>query len=394
MYDAYILLKDQYSKTMIENHQKLVLVILGSFISQIVQVGIFPLFLAQALDQLDVPLSLIGWYLGAQWLVVLLLASFVPRFTARYGLENTNKLSGCITILGLFLMQFGDERLLLLAAILVGIGLTLRWIACDTLVIKLSAKQKVGRCIGLHETLMGFGIAIGPLFFAAFSLQSVFYVSLIVMMTSTFVFILLGSDQHDASKRETLTLTKPDLRLIFIALLFAGIGGFIETASVSLFPFYFESDGFSLQNSVWFISAFGLGGTLLQLPLGMLVDTFGYRISQVVTCIIALAGILGLFISPAEFITLYVIMFFFGGAVGAFNTLAVIQAGAKFTTYKSASAMAYIAMCYTFGSVIGPVATAYMLAHFPSMSVLALYGAIIVIAALIIVLRSTQPSSS
>lgn len=372
---------------MIKNHQKLILVILGSFIAQIVQVGIFPIFLAQTLDQLDLPLSLIGWYLGAQWLVVLLLASFVPIFTAKYGLENTNKLSGFVTIVGLFLMQFGNERLVLLAAILVGLGLTLRWIACDTLVIKLSAKPKIGRSIGFHETLMGSGIAIGPLFFTVFGLQSVLYISLIIMIASTFVFILLGRDQHVVSTQETLILTKPDLRLIFIAFLLAGIGGFIETASVSLFPFYFESDGFSLQNSVWFVSAFGLGGTLLQLPLGVLVDKFGYRTTQLGACIVALAGILGLFIAPAKFITLYVVMFFFGGAIGAFNTLAVIQAGATFSIQKSASAMAYIAIFYTLGSVIGPIITALILADFSTIVVLRVYGVMVLAITLIIVLQ-------
>lgn len=387
MYTAYIFQRFQRLNSMINSQRKLILVILGSFLAQIVQVGVFPLYLAQSLDKLNIPLATIGWYLGAQWLVVLLLAPIVPKLSAKLGLDNTNKLSGLVTIMGLLFIQVDSQSFALLATLCIGCGLILRWIACDTLVIKLSDKNRVGRSIGIHETLMGLGIAIGPLLFTWLELEGVFYAALILLSIATFNFFVIGNSQYAKHTQRIMGLKSPDLKVIHIALLLALAGGFIETSSVSLFPFYFRVDGFSLQSSAWFVSAFGFGGTLLQLPLGFLVDKLGYQSAQFIACLTALLALVSLFIAPSEFITLYVILFFFGGAVGAFNTLAVIQAGSKISTHKSASAMAYIAIFYTLGSVVGPVVTASILDGFATGLVLGVYGVIVVIMSIIIMIQ-------
>ena len=45
---------------------RLFLVLFGSFFAQIVQVGVFPLFLAQKLNEMNTPLPAIGWLVGSQ----------------------------------------------------------------------------------------------------------------------------------------------------------------------------------------------------------------------------------------------------------------------------------------------------------------------------------------
>ena len=388
MYSAYTFKRFQRTKRMINNQLKLKLIILGSFLAQIVQVGVFPLFLAQLLDRINMPLSTIGWYLGAQWGVVLVLAPFVPRLTLKLGLENTNKLSGIVTIIGLFLVQQESQSFALIAACFVGTGLVLRWISSDTLVVKLSDQNSVGRTIGFHETLMGFGIAIGPLLFAWLSMTGVFYTALSIAIISMFVFMLLHNAQDEKQTEKTVNLQPCELKIIQVALLLALIGGFIETSSVSLLPFYFAVDGFSLQSSAWLVSSFGLGGTLLQLPLGFLVDKLGYSRAQLIACIVALIGLLGLFIAPIEFITLYLTVFFFGGAIGAFNTLAVIQVGSQIVSHKSASGMAYVAIFYTIGSVVGPIVISFTLDSFLSDFMLGVY-AVLVITLMVVIVRQS-----
>lgn len=53
-----------------------------------------------------------------------------------------------------------------------GIGLILRWIACDTWIVAVAKKDERGRAIGVHETLMGLGIAVGPLLLVVFGVGS------------------------------------------------------------------------------------------------------------------------------------------------------------------------------------------------------------------------------
>lgn len=369
---------------MINSKHRFVFILIGSFFSQIVQVGLFPLFLAQKLDNIGVPLSIIGWILSVQWVSVFIFAPLVLSLSRIVGLSNVNKTSGILTLMGLLCLIVDNLTFSILASILTGAGLILRWVACDTLIVKLGNTKNVGRLIGTHETLMGFGIAIGPLLFVFLVLDQIFYVAIIIIVVSSLVFFLNITSPQIVENKKNTSLRKTDFFILKIAFLMALLGGFIETASVALFPFYFAFDGFSINQSAWFISAFGLGGTLLQLPIGFLVDKIGYRYSQLCACFAGLLTILGLFVISPTFITNYIILFVFGGAVGAFNTLAVIQAGSQVSNNKSVSAMTYIAMSYTTGSILSPIITANVLNDFNGDILLLMYAMIITICLFII----------
>ena len=359
-----------------QNNHRLFLVLIGSFFSQIVQVGVFPLFLAQSLNEMGVSLPAIGWVVGSQWLAVLIIALFIPRFMSKISLETFNRLSGALTLVGLLLITTNQLFLVMLSAPFLGAALIQRWVACDVLVVRLSPKDKMGRMIGIHETLMGFAIAVGPLMFAWFNLDQVLIGTLFIAIISTWLFFLIGKNKF-VDETEDTPLLRADLTLIQIALIAALTGGFIETAAVSFFPFYFEESGFPLKESALFVAAFGLGGTLLQLPLGILADKIGYRLAQFLVSIIALASLSLTVIFGSSFPIMIAVLFLLGGAVGAFNTLAVLQAGAQISAKKSAAGMAAIAFAYTLGGILGPVVSTWTLEHYSQIIVIYVYAGII-----------------
>lgn len=356
---------------MLLNH-RLFLVLYGSFLAQIVQVGIFPLFLAQKLSDKGVSLPTIGWVVGSQWLAVLIIAPFIPRFMSKISLEIFNRLSGTVTLIGLLLITTNHLYLIMLSAPFIGAGLIQRWVACDVLVVRLSPKNKMGRMIGIHETLMGFAIAVGPLMFAWLNLNQVLIATLLIATISTVLFFSIGKNKA-IDETEDAPLLGADFFLIQIALVAALTGGFIETAAIAFFPFYFEENGFPLKESALFVASFGLGGTLLQLPLGLLADKIGYRLAQLIVSITALASLGLTVIYGTSFPVLIAVLFIMGGAVGAFNTLAVLQAGAQISAKKSAAAMAAIAFSYTLGGILGPVISAWTLAHYSQNMVVSVY---------------------
>ena len=57
-------------------------------------------------------------------------------------------------------------------------------------------------------------------------------------------------------------------RLLPIAMLGAFIAGYVETSSISLFAVYVTGFGHDAVIATLLVSAFGLGGTLLQVPVG------------------------------------------------------------------------------------------------------------------------------
>lgn len=302
-----------------------------------------------------------GFYIGAllsvSWLSVFAIGPFVPRIIGYLGHPAVLLLSCTGTIAGfLILLVSSHLAALAVSAILVGGGLILRWVSCDTVLVGVSAPESTGKLIGYHEALMGLGIALGPLLFIFLDLQNVIWACLVLIACGQFGFLITRvptfDDHHEAPSSNNMMTVGT---LILVALAAAFVSGFIESSSIALFPLHFENFGYPLTTSAVLVSSFGFGGTLLQPPLGTLADRIGYANSQLLCLIGVAAGCLMIALFPANYMLMLTILFVVGGAAGGLNTLAVIEAGKTLNQSSMATAMTAIAMLYTLGGVSGPV---------------------------------------
>ncbi|MCF5192598.1 MFS transporter, partial [Pseudomonas sp. PA-6-1H] len=330
-----------------------------SALSQIVQIGTVTPLLSLSLEQQGVEPAKIGVIVSASWLAILLLYKWVPRLLAHLGLVKTNILSAVLTVGALIGMTLTHHLVLIFALnFVLGIGLILRWIACDTWIVAVASKDERGRAIGVHETLMGLGIAVGPLLLVVFGVGSAapYYACAVIVLLSGLLALTLKpydtQPQTPAEKRHGKLFS-----VIPTALCGAFIAGFAETSSVSFLAGYSLSAGYLLTAATLLISVFGIGGTLLQLPIGWMADRSSYKIGQLVCGLILLLGTLAIpFSQPLPWLAT-LIVFLWGGAIGGMNTLAVIEAGDRVGEHQVSTAMTAIAMFYTLGSVLGPIAT-------------------------------------
>lgn len=330
-----------------------------SALSQIVQIGTITPLLSLSLEQQGVEPARIGVIVSASWLAILLFYKWVPRLLAHLGLVRTNFLSAVLTIAALIGMTLTTHLVLIFSLnFLLGIGLILRWIACDTWIVAVASNDERGRAIGVHETLMGLGIAVGPLLLVVLGVGSAapYYVcAVIVLISGALALTLKGHDTQPhipAEKRQGKLFS-----IIPTALCGAFIAGFAETSSVSFLAGYSLSAGYMLTAATLLISVFGIGGTVLQLPIGWLADRSSYTLGQLVCGLILLLGTLAIPLSLAFPWLAAIIVFLWGGAIGGMNTLAVIEAGDRVGKHQVSTAMTAIAMFYTLGSVLGPIAT-------------------------------------
>jgi len=330
-----------------------------SALSQIVQIGTVTPLLSLSLEQQGVEPAKIGVIVSASWLAILLLYKWVPRFLAHLGLVKANILSAALTIAALIGMTLTTHLVLIFSLnFVLGIGLILRWIACDTWIVAVASKDERGRAIGVHETLMGLGIAVGPLLLVVFGVGSAapYYASAAIVLVSGALALTLKAydtqPQTPAEKRHGKLF-----RIIPTALCGAFIAGFSETSSVSFLAGYSLSAGYLLTAATLLISVFGIGGTVLQLPIGWMADRSSYKVGQLVCGSILLLGTLAIPLSQPLPWLATIIVFLWGGAIGGMNTLAVIEAGDRVGEHQVSTAMTAIAMFYTLGSVLGPIAT-------------------------------------
>lgn len=337
-----------------------------SVLSQIVQIGTVTPLLSLSLEQQGVEPARIGVVVSASWLAILLFYTWVPRLLAHLGLVKTNLLSAALTVAALIGMTFTTHLALIFALnFVLGIGLILRWIACDTWIVTVASKDQRGRAIGIHETLMGLGIALGPLLLVVFGVDSAapYYACAVIVVISAALALTL-TDHDTQPQTPTEKRHGKVFSVIPTALCGAFIAGYAETSSVSFLAGYSLAAGYLLTAATLLIAVFGAGGTVLQLPIGWMADRSSYRTGQLACGLVLLAGTLAIPLSQPFPWLATVVVFLWGGAIGGMNTLAVIEAGDRVGEQQVSTAMTAVAMFYTLGSVIGPVVTGGMVSFF------------------------------
>lgn len=362
-----------------EPRANMVTLFAGSLLFQIVQVGAYPILISQLLAARGADSFLIGIFIAISWIAVFAAGPFVPRIISSLGNRNANSLAFLLTITSIALLALPTtDLLILLSSISMGLGLIVRWINCDTLVVQLSNNQTRGRTIGWHEALMGLGIGLGPLLFVGASLSHVVWLCGAIILAGQAAFFMTDTKAAHEQRNESKGAlpTRFLATAILMALVATFIAGFIENSSIALLPLYFADVEFSLAVSAILVSAFGFGGTLLQPALGYLADRKSYFFAQMV-CVFAIcvSGVLTLMFKDVFAIAL-VALFFLGGAAGGLNTLAVIEAGMSQSSAQVPAAMTAIAMLYTLGSIAGPVASGAVLNLLQNQGMMVLFIAV------------------
>lgn len=330
-----------------------------SALSQVVQIGTITPLLSLSMQRQGCDSEVIGLVVSASWLAILLLYRIVPRMLSLLGLPRAVMISAVLTTAAVLSMSLTHHPALLFALNFIqGVGLILRWIACDTWIVLVAQRTERGRAIGVHETLMGLGIAVGPLLLSLLGVDNSlpFYacaalatISGSIGWTLRYAAVLPG-DPVRKSPRGIV-------RLIPLALCGAFIAGYSETSAVTFLASYVLATGYLLAIATLLVSVFGAGGTVFQLPIGWLADRSSYKTAQLL-CGGGLAG--GAMLIPLCELYPWIsalVVFVWGGAIGGMNTLAVIEAGDCMHEHQLSTAMTAIALFYTLGSIAGPIAT-------------------------------------
>ncbi|HUO93419.1 MAG TPA: MFS transporter [Rhizomicrobium sp.] len=154
--------------------------------------------------------------------------------------------------------------------------------------------------------------------------------------------------------------------------------GLANGAFWTLGPVYAISLGFSTTGIATFMSAFVLGGTLIQLPLGRLSDHFDRRwIIAAVSAAAALGGVaLALLGRSGAHVPwlLYPLALFFGAAMLPLYSLSIAHANDRLDRSEFLEASATLLMVNALASVAGPTLAAIVTAA-TGMSSLFLYTA-------------------
>lgn len=334
----------------------LVTVVMFTGLSQGMLLPLLTIFL----ERMGVPSDLNGLNATALYVGTFGMMFLVERILAKVGFKRM--LMGGLLVVTIALAMFPifpSVGVWFVLRIIVGAGDSALHYATQLWAVTISPAHRRGRNISLYGMAYGVGFSMGPL---GINLLEISDQAPFIAIISMFVLVMLvvwyklpnrqsdavnASDQPEQRYRRSYSWA-------WFALLPSFLYGYMEASMNSNFPIYALRIGLEEQSVASLLPFFGIGGLILQLPLGMLSDRVS-RKAVLITC--GLLGGIGFCLIPyagADPLKLIILFMIVGGLVGSFFSLGLAYAADILPKAYLPSANVIASIHFSLGSLIGP----------------------------------------
>ncbi|HZZ02206.1 MFS transporter [Paraburkholderia sp.] len=334
-----------------------------SALSQIGQFGIgfmvLPVWLAR--HGLDAPRA--GLFSASQWTGMLAGLLIAPWLVERIGAKRTVSLGLAATIVAFATMNALWWPLWLVPGLLTGFGIGLRWIANETWLYRLVPAESSGRVVGVHEALIATAGVIGPALavWCAVDGRITFTAGAAFTFAAALPLWLTASDDgHPAVKparparKSRAEKSAPIGPLVSLGMVVVAAGGIGDGALYGLFPLFADAHGLNTTQTATLLTLFGVGGMLLQFPVGWFADRAGLAATVIVCAALSTLAICGFaFAAPAAWLA-DASALLLGGMNSAYITLGMVAAACSDKAALTRN-MRLVSLTFTASSIVGPL---------------------------------------
>lgn len=321
-------------------------------------IGVAGPLIGLTLEARGVDRTTIGALASTPAVAMLLFATQVPRLVRRLGVRRF--LWACLALE--FLMFVALPAFDWLPAwfairFVMGASAVGLFVAAEAWINQIAPDAIRGRLIGLYNTVLAAGFAMGPLIVAGVGREgwTPFLIAAAVVALAGAMLLLAGEETPRLEGRASFGV----LAFLAIAPTLAaavGVTAFLDGAVLSLLPVYGVRSGLSEAAAAAMLTALALGNVALQIPIGWLGDHVDRRL---VLILCGLGGVIGAAMLP-WLIALgpfaWAMLFLWGGVTMGLYTTALAGVGQRFRGPELITANAALGLLWGFGSVIGPSA--------------------------------------
>lgn len=319
------------------------------------------------------------------------LVTLAPRLFAIIGVGQAYRIGLLLEVfacLGYLFTQ--DYRLWCALAFLSGVGAAAAWNATEALIAHNVPVSHRGRLTGMYQTLLGAGMAVGPLLPGLLKLDPIDATQLACAGLALALAINLApvvtrlKAMHDGHEHMGL-LSAWRMRpiLVWAAL----VGGVFEVGLGSITTAYGSHTGLNMAAAVSIAGALGLGSFACQYPIGWLADHLPARRLFAGGAGLLLLSAIGFVQANHWPAMLWVCAAIWGGVGGALYTLSMIRVAHDFANSSALAGTSAMIAGYTTGGALGPLVSGWMFDHFG----VAGQGCWLALLALSLLLMQVQP---
>ena len=284
---------------------------------------------------------------------------FVSKILSKLGLYRMLLLSVSVqTVSVLAIFIFFNPINLAICHLMMGIMGGMNWMTMDTWVNIVSNDKNRGKAIGLYNSSISIGFAIGPLIVAFFGSQGLIPIILCLFLMIIRIPALLIIKNHINNVKIPEQINKINFSLVkvapfvFIAIF---IGGINDSSFGALFPAYMINEQFTDRSIGFYFFVGAFGGVLTQPFVGALADKINKRkfLFSLLICHIIWPLLLYNFILIPLIIILSVIVW--GFASISIYTVALSYLGERVSIKEISIATSVFIIIYESGEFFGPL---------------------------------------
>ena len=244
-------------------------------------------------------------------------------------------------------------------------GLT--WMTMDTWVNVVSNNSNRGKSIGIYNSSVTTGLAMGPLIVGLFGIsdRGPLIICLLLIFLKIGVLISIKKYVNQVSIPDQSTKMKFSIifisPFIFLAIFFAGIE---DSAFLSLFPAFMINDFFSEKQIGIYIFVGGIFGVLCQPFVGALSDHFNKRLLVFALLLAHVSWLILLKFSNSNEILIIIALMISGFASTSLYTVTLAYLGERINVSDIAFATSLFIIIYEIGEYIGPIIVGFNMNYF------------------------------
>ncbi|MCJ8012510.1 MFS transporter [Paenibacillus sp. KQZ6P-2] len=254
---------------------------------------------------------------------------------------------------------FPDVKFWFILRLLVGIGDSAVHYAAQLWVLLVTPEENRGRNISIYGMSYGLGFSLGPLGIPLLDFgYSVPFIALAVLILLSLLLVLIKLP--DLRPEKVNKEDRPEKRfrrsyaLAWYALIPALLYGYMEAGINSNFPVYGLRVGLSEQQIAFLLPCIGIGGLVLQLPLGMLSDRFGRKRILIISGIIGGLAFMMVPLAGTSIALILVLLLLAGGMIGSFFSLGLAYSADILPKLLLPAANVIASFHFNIGSIAGP----------------------------------------
>ncbi|BFG75992.1 MFS transporter [Paraburkholderia terrae] len=329
-----------------------------STLAQIGQFGIgfmvLPVWLAH--QGLDAPRA--GLFAAAQWAGMFVGLLLAPRLIERIGSKLTVSLGLAASLIAYASFGALSWPAWMLPGMLTGLGIGLRWIANETWLYSLVPADKSGKVVGVHETLIASAGVLAPALavYGGVSGTLVFVSgSLLTLAAAVPLWLTRSSAPQPVLEPQVARGKRVELGpIVCLGLVTIAVGGIGDGALYGLFPLFADSRGLTAAQTAMMLACFGIGGMVLQFPVGWLADRAGLAATVIVCALTSTAAIVAFSFAPSASLAYFGAALLLGGMNSAYITLGMYAAACSDKLAITRN-MRVLSLAFTACSIAGPL---------------------------------------